>query len=237
MAQITTHEGITFRTKKGESFEYDFSVKDEDGNYVDVHDDYNESLIQYYEESVVTVFSITSIDGTPQTLRLRMTSTESASAESGWYQGTVWITAKAATDKFAVLNFSMEMIEATIAEIPVSADTIIEDLEIASTFSRTRINRAIARAQDRAIYLVPESVRAWCMDNSWPRNIAAWTTQLAELYLEQKIYRGREDEFQNEINIIERMLENVEVDVDQDGVIDPGEPFGGQTFRLRRFGV
>jgi len=237
MAQITTHEGITFRIKKGESFEYDFTVKDEDGTAIDVHSDYNESVLQYYEGSAVTLFSVASISGTPEQLRLRMTSTDSASAETGWYQGTVFITAKVATDKFAVLNFSMEMIAQATAEIPISTDTIIEDLEIATTFSRSRINRAIARSQDRALYLIPESVRSWCIENSWPRNICSWATQLAELYLQQKIYRGREDEFENEIKVVENMLENVVVDIDQDGKIDPGEGFGGQSFRLRRLGV
>lgn len=235
MAAVIT--GKLFKVVRGENLSETFGVKDEAGVAVQVHTLYTVTVAAYRAGAAVTTVSVTTNVG--ETMTLAMTKGDTTAADAGFIYGRVIGTLKSSAATVVNLaEFVIEVLEEDRITIPVDADVVRDDLNLGSTFSQAKILRAVRRAQDRANFLLPEEVRAWCYDNGWPQAVENWTRELAELYLEQKIYPDRQDEFNADIKTVEDMISNVTVDTDRDGIYTPGtDRGGGNSFQLIRTSV
>lgn len=162
----------------------EWSALDLVGNYTIEHEQFEEDLAT---SPKVGTFSI--VAGSPDKVRFRLTDTETSDRTT--YYGRVILREVADPDiSIDALSYSLQIIDAIEVDIiPMNRANVLEALELTiNDVSLTKVQRAMLRANNKALAKISPAVAVWCTANGWPAHLVAEVEELASLLLRKDIF-------------------------------------------------
>ena len=234
--------GRHFRLAIGESLVFEFSILKNNAtgrlraNYKDmettaaadeselVTTDYTPILDIVHEDQDQSSFgTITAEAGSPSTIKLVLTDTESAALGEGIYYGTITLVNTVDTDEtIEAIHLNFELFdEVEVQSIPVSAEVVRDCLNIPTDYPIRKVQRSVNRAINDALFLLNSDVILWTRKFGWPTRIITEVEELAMLYVIEKEYDAAEG-IEDKIADQKKKISNIAIDTEEDGVMDTG---------------
>ena len=215
-------DGRSFLLGVGETLDCSFAVKD-NGSYLDL-DLYDVALSVLLDGSAVSFGAVSVTTGTPDKVRLLVTSTQSAALGEGMYAGKITLTLKASpyTKLEAMLFTCYVSADSILDRIPMCEQSICDMLKVdKATVGATQLRRVMQLAENRVLQWLPESVTVWCDTNGWPLRVIAEGERVAALLLRMELY-DNDQMARDDLREAQSVISSMTLDLDRDGTREEG---------------